>query len=128
MTTERMIEVMQAYADGEQIEYFDKEEAKWLGCDPDCEPLWNWELFEYRAKPKATYRPYKNADEFLRAQLEHGMYLREKGSSCVVMPLAVNDFRVFSQWQLTVKDFPYENLLERFVWQDGTPCGVKAQV
>lgn len=136
MTTKEMIEVMQAYERGEQIEYrespdnycnLEEWDDEWMDAG---EPLWDWTGCEYRIKPKSTYRPYKNAKEFLNAQKDHGMYLREKVSQGVVMPLGVNDYRVIlpdNKPLLTSKDFLYENILNNFVWQDGTPCGVKEE-
>ena len=131
MTTTEMIEVMQAYERGEQIEYRMRtipENNEWDLIEKV--PDWNWSEFDYRIKPQSQYRPYKNADEFLAAQREHGMYLREKVSQGVMMPLGVNDYRVIlpdNGQPLTAKDFLYENLLNCFVWQDGTPCGVKEE-
>lgn len=70
MTTKEMIEVMQAYERGEQIEYREAaydcnslEEDDWLNLE--SKPIWDWNGFEYRIKPQPTYRPYKNAEEFL---------------------------------------------------------------
>ena len=79
MTTKDMIEVMQAYERGEQIEIRMKtipENDEWDTMTQ--EPEWNWSDFDYRVKPKPTYRPYKNAAEFLAAQKEHGINIRLK--------------------------------------------------
>lgn len=46
------------------------------------------------------------------------------------MPLGVNDYRVIlpdNGQKLTAKYFLYVNLLDCFVWQGGTPCGVKEE-
>ena len=49
MTTEEMIEVMQAYTRGETIEVSDKGADDWSEIK---HPLWDWSGFEYRVKPK----------------------------------------------------------------------------
>lgn len=129
MTTKEKIDVMLAYERGEQIEWRIKNGNRGWGKQRKP-PVWDWNNFEYRVKKQPSYRLYKNADEFLQAQKEHGMYLREKVSQGVVMPLGVNDYRVIlpdNRQPLTAKDFLYENLLNCFVWQDGTPCGVKEE-
>lgn len=130
MTTKEMIEVMQAYERGEQIEYRGRGSNNWLLSTP---PIWNWEYFDYRVKPKPKYRPYKNAEEFLQAQKEHGMYIRPKNNAdryelptsicdgMVVFLLPTNDGRAYSIC------YYYDNLLADKVWQDGTPCGVKEE-
>ena len=75
MTTKEMIEVMQAYDRGEQIERRDRCGNNWF-LSPV--PSWDWVQYDYRVKPKPTYRPYKNAAEFLAAQKEHGINIRLK--------------------------------------------------
>lgn len=133
MTTERMIEVMQAYVDGDQIEYKEKEGVseyhEWELLD--IVPSWDWYKFDYRVKPKATYRPYKNAEEFLRGQKEHGIFLviSDIFNDCYVLPLCVNEFVKLSY--NSIKNGPveklaaYDFLFDNCIWQDGTPCGVK---
>lgn len=130
MTTKEMIEVMQAYERGEQIEYMTEGSTQWRGTD---RPVWNFSTCAYRVKPKSTYRPYKNADEFLQAQKEHGMYIRPKNNAdryelptsicdgMVVFLLPTSDGRVYSIY------YHHDNLLADKVWQDGTPCGVKEE-
>lgn len=122
-----MIEVMQAYERGERIECRDLGTESWypVSNDPDWsnDHDWNMSDFEYRIKPKPTYRPYKNIQEFLQAQKEHGIYLQEKETRCMIMPLGVNYYRV----TIPSRSYRYKQLLNTFVWQDGTPCGVKEE-
>ena len=49
MNTDEMIAVMQAYARGEAIEVSDKGAGNWSEIKY---PLWDWNSFEYRVKPK----------------------------------------------------------------------------
>ena len=56
MTTKEMIEVMQAYDRGEEIEFRTRWDEKE---NPDAwenitAPSWNWQSFFYRVKPKKT--------------------------------------------------------------------------
>ena len=44
-----MIEIMQAFERGEQIEIFLEMEGKW---EENCNPQWDWTHFDYRVKPK----------------------------------------------------------------------------
>lgn len=74
-----MIEVMQAYERGEQIECRVKDfmrDDEWITMTQ--KPDWNCTEFDYRIKPQSQYRPYITAEEFLVAQKEHGMYIRPK--------------------------------------------------
>ena len=65
-TTKEMIEVMQAYESGEQIECFNDEEWKYVK-----NPVWDWLHNNYRVKQK-KYVPFDTAEEFLEAQRKDG--------------------------------------------------------
>ena len=64
-TTKEMIEVMQAYLDGKQIEE-SIDQKVWF----TCEPIWNWAKCDYRVKKK-VYVPFDTAEEFLAAQRKY---------------------------------------------------------
>ncbi len=135
MTTKEMIEVMQAYERGEQIEYRENPDRyhnldEWEYADA---PVWDWYSYEYRIKPQPAYRPYKDAAEFLAAQKEHGMYLRPKDeASRYELPTSIDDEKVVFILPTNTSNayavcYHYDNLLKDKVWQDGTPCGVKEE-
>ena len=63
-TTKEMIEVMQAYDRGEQIQLLDRL-GNWVDIDM---PEWSWGLRDYRVKPKKKYVPFETAEEFITAQ------------------------------------------------------------
>ena len=52
-TTKQMIDVMQAYLDGEHIEESINQKV-WF----TCEPIWNLEKCDYRVKPNKSYVPF----------------------------------------------------------------------
>lgn len=132
-TTKEMAEIMLAYERGEQIEFMSKDlrsSADWTTMTQ--EPEWNWSDFDYRVKPKPTYRPYKNAVEFFAAQNEHGMNIRRKGCNYYTSPLYITDNIIGipylrSDDSVVNVDKLYGDLLRDYTWQDGTPCGVKEQ-
>ena len=130
MTTAEMIKVMLAYERGEQIEYREKKDSEWLPLFHD--PYWDWTQFEYRIKPKPTYRPYKNADEFLQAQREHVMYLRPSTKDKYMTPMTMSGDTITLAFPLDSGNvytcrYSYGNIFKDFTWQDGTPCGVKEE-
>lgn len=53
------IEVMQAYAEGKEIQFSMKYDEDWDECS---NPIFNWELFNYRVKPKIIEKPSINWD------------------------------------------------------------------
>lgn len=72
-TTKEMIEVMQAYDRGEQIECFNDDYERWKDVDS---PIWDWLHNDYRVKP--NYVPFDTAEEFLAAYRKHGEFLENK--------------------------------------------------
>lgn len=133
MTTKEMIKVMQSYERGEQIEYRIKnsmQDNKQLSMPQ--EPEWNWAKIEYRVKKSPAYRLYDNADEFLQAQKEHGPYLKYSSTKVDKMPSCVyeDSIEVKSEDNCGyTKGFmiPYATLFKYYLWQDGTPCGIKCE-
>ena len=130
-TTKEMAGIMLAFERGEQIEYRIKDfmrDDEWY--DQKEFPEWDWKTFDYRVKPKSTYRPYKNAVEFLAAQKEHGINIRLKKHNYYGLPLYITNILIGIQWPQgdgsTVDiDVSYEELLRDYTWQDGTPCEIE---
>ena len=127
-TTKEMIEVMQAYERGEQIQ------IKIL--DINCiwedteHPYWNWAKCDYRVK-KNVYVPFETAEEFLAAQRKHGDGVISIDDNGVIKANDISispDGSVYehkeNQW---ASDCEYignlKDLFEDFKMADGTPCG-----
>ena len=131
-TTKEMIEVMQAYLRGEEIEYRCGYKD-WLECRV---PIWNWNNFDYRVKPKqktktktktkTKYLPFETVGEFLEAQREHGAiikmidddrllsaFVRHDGSVLFVLPKSICEKLLIN----------VDNLFGKYEFADGTPCG-----
>lgn len=112
--TKLAIEIMQAYVEGKQIQFKYKENEVWSDIGS---PRWSFDVFDYRVKPEPKYRPYANAEEFLKAQQEHGMYIKVNG--IYVLPIRIAFDKVEGKG-----DISYGYLLKNYQWQDGTPCGI----
>ena len=61
-------EIMLAYADGKEIEFFTKGGRKW---NRAIEPTFDWCNTNYRIKPSPTYRPFKDAEECWQEMQKH---------------------------------------------------------
>ena len=91
MTTKEMIEVMQAYDRGEEIEKCLVDcEDRWV---PATSPSWNWGQTNYRIKPKGT--KFKVGDVLVR--------LADEG-----LPLTFRDICRISS--ITTKEYGIKNL------------------
>ena len=134
-TTKEMIEVMQAYDRGEQIECFNTN--KWKDVK---NPVWDWLNNNYRVKQK-KYVPFDTAEEFFAAQRKHGYRLIGIDDEIItndISPKAHDisitlDGHVFlhieGNWN---HDCSYlgdlEDLFEDYKFIDGTPCGKEVKL
>lgn len=87
--------------------------------------------YKVRIKPKPEYRPYKDAEEFLQAQKEHGPYIRSDSSTmCAYYSVRMvhpgsEGVTLHMALGARSEELDYRELLERYYWQDGTPCVIK---
>ena len=122
-TTKEMIEVMQAYDRGEQIECFNDEEWKYVK-----NPVWDWLHNNYRAKQK-KYVPFDTPEEFFAAQRAHGgdLFIRIENGTLKKHDISVSiDGCVYDHMDDGDVDYigEFEDLLfEDYKFADGTPCG-----
>ena len=124
-TTKEMIEVMQAYERGEQIQ-LSKKDGNWI-CTK--KPNWDWLNFDYRVKPKTRYIPFDTPEEFFAAQRSHGgdLFIRIENGTLKKHELSVSlDGSVYDHMDDGDVDYigEFEDLLfEDYKFADGTPCG-----
>ena len=121
-TTKEMIEVMQAYLDGEKIEYR-YGRTDWLECRI---PIWDWGLRDYRVKPKKKYIPFDTAEEFLAAQRRHGENVRCKLDDELYHAYidSRNEIDLITQSGHTCSIITdIVDMYDKYEFEDGTPCG-----
>ena len=123
-TTKEMIEVMQAYDRGEQIQLLDRL-GNWVDIDM---PEWSWGLRDYRVKLKKKYVPFETAEEFITAQRKKGRFIIDKKSgtkynifinaSNIVYLTNIYSFSFFGTLQ---------KIFDEFTFTDCTPCGKEVE-
>ena len=126
-TTKEMIEVMQAYESGEQIESICKiKNALWYECN---NPIWNWDEFDYRVKPKKSYVPFDTAEEFLAAQRKHSKTIRRKEDNYLFRSYVneCGDIALVGATDHSLIE-NMDHIHERFEFADGTPCGKEIEL
>ena len=125
-TTKEIIEVMQAYDRGEQVQLLDID-GNW---EDIKSPNWNWCKRDYRVKPKKKYIPFDTAEEFLAAYRKHGEFIENKESGekmnayvdkngIVILSTALNCTYTFES---------LGTLFGCYKFSDGTPCGKEVEV
>ena len=127
-TTKEMIDVMQAYVRGEQIECFNDEQWKDVK-----NPVWDWLHNNYRVKQK-KYVPFDTAEEFLAAQRAHGgdalITITEDGVLKKHDISVSLDGSVYDHIDDGDVDYigEFEDLLfEDYKFADGTQCGKEVE-
>ena len=125
-TTKEMIEVMQAYEEGAQIQI--KPSYTTELSDTNI-PWWNWSDFDYRVKPKKSYVPFETADEFLTAHRKHGEFIENEESGEKMNAYVDKNGIVILSTALNCT-YTFENLGTLFGYykfSDGTPCGKEVE-
>ena len=125
-TTKEMIEVMQAYERGEQIQIKSEKKDCW---DDICNPVWDWGTFDYRVKQKTKYVQFETAEEFLTAYRKHGEFIENKESSEKMNAYVDKNGIVILSTALNCT-YTFENLRTLFgcyKFSDGTPCGKEVE-
>lgn len=121
-TTKEMIEVMQAYERGEQIQV--KTTNKKCDWEDVKEPYWQWNFCDYRVKP--NYVPFDTAEEFLAAQRKHGETVRCKIDDELYHVYINNrgEIILVSHYGHTGSIITnIVNMFDKYEFADGTPCG-----
>lgn len=131
-TTEEMISVMRAYADGKTIQFKPNMANEWLDWTVDVDPLWEWTEIDYRVKPEAPKKkvvPYENAEEFLAAQKEHGPYFMINDDFYFPLVINSNGICIDDPILAMTGHVKYAYLTEPSCkWQDGSPIGKEVEV
>ena len=118
-----MLPIIQAYAEGKEIEIFDKTKRMWITA---ILPLFNCDSSSYRIKPESKYRQFKNAEECLAEMQKHqlfgwvknqGLYRNIANVMSCSITFADNEAR----------DVNYEQAFKNYTFADGLPFGVKVE-
>lgn len=117
MTTKEMIEVMQAYVDGKSIEFRVHNEGTWFDVQ---NPMWDWNLKDYRIKPEPKYVPYDSVTE-----VERDKWVKRKPNGRLYriteLDPSDNTVNIYRGWR------DLKSLFNDFTYEDGTPCGKKVE-
>ena len=126
-TIKEMIDVMQAYEEGAQIQIKPSYTTEWSDTNITW---WNWSDFDYRVKPKKSYVPFHTPEEFLTAYRKHGEFIENKETGekmnayvdkngIVILSTALNCTYTFES---------LGTLFGHYKFSDGTTCGKEVEV
>ena len=122
-----MLPIIQAYADGKQIQYFEVCTRRW---EDITAPSWIRGI-PYRVKPEPKYRPFKDADECWQEMLKHEPFgwVRNKFNHNGVIATIIcldsrKEFRIHTNFN---HGNTSEDMINSFIFADGAPFGVKEE-
>lgn len=118
-----VMNIIQAFADGKTIQAIDPYDDEWV----DQTGLNFKALFErqYRIKPEAKYRPFKDAEECWDEMKKHHPFGLVKSTLFKDLALVNRVTTLYVEINRDIID--YKDSLEKFTFADGTPFGVKLE-
>ena len=125
---EKIRKVLKAYLNNERVEFKtqDPNDPLVLVWQPvvKFEQLANLEKepYNYRVKPTPKYVPFDNAEEFVIALQEHGMFLKQ--GSTYYFSVNINNEDVMVHFGSLEVEIPFKELFEKnWKFADGEVCG-----
>ena len=121
------IDLMQAYVDGKQIQYFNRLEGKW---EDTTDPRWS-QGSSYRVKPEPNYRPFKNAEECWQEMLKHQPFgwIKDKEDGHYTMVTTVDPFYDDKNYIKISGDhnWSFAETMNVYTFADGAPFGINIE-
>ena len=125
-----LLPIIQAFAEGKEIEYYDCNDDDWIKTDT---PIWASKI-NYRIKPEPKYRPFKTQEECWNEMLKHqpfGWVKSKKSGSHFSIGSVLWD-KEFDDVFVTfacdgMLGRSSKSMFEDFTFADGTPFGIKEE-
>lgn len=122
-----LLPIIQAFAEGRPIQYKlkDCKTANWKDITRDFHEF-SPDSFQYRIKPEPKYRPFKNAEECWNEMQKHQPFgwIKSKNDSTINKFMLIDSLRK-DEVSISNVDFNYNDLVEYYIFADGTPFGIK---
>ena len=120
----QLLPIIKAYAEGKEIEIFDKTTKMWKTA---MLPHFDCDSNIYRIKPEPNYRPFANAEECWQEMLKHQPFgwvkMKDTESGYYILKGITN------QVVIGLNEFPfsYKKVFEDYIFADSIPFGVKLE-
>lgn len=118
-------EVMMAYAEGREVEYYDVIDECW---DSSGDLGFNWFDTKYRVKPETKYRPFKNKEECWNEMMKHQPFgwVVDKFYNFYHIGVVYSGKKETYGVRFYKDDanYDYEYMLKEYKFADGAPFGV----
>ena len=121
---------LQAYAEGRVIECRTKPSiVKGTSVPNDwteMKEIEYWRNIEYRIKPEPKYRPFKDAKECWNEMLKHQLFgwVKDKDNNKFLIEGIYSDGSIYTSEEGTCS---FDEVFEKYTFEDSTPFGVKEE-
>ena len=122
-----LLPIIQAFAEGKEIEYYDCNDDFWIKTDT---PMWSSKI-NYRIKPEPKYRPFESKEECWNEMLKHQPigWLKEKKLKKEISHIG-QIFETPDDVIIRLSNDEGRNLsssyfFRTYTFADGTPFGIK---
>ena len=122
-----LLPIIQAYAEGEEIEIFDCTKKMW---ETAILPHFDCDSIFYRIKPETTYRPFKDAEECWKEMLKHkpfGWLKSKEATEDVYFTITGLTNDTHGAMLNSSGGWSFLGLFDYYTFADGTPFGVKEE-
>lgn len=121
-----LLPIIQAFAEGKIIE-FKSAFGKWTACN---DALFNYPPENYRIKPEQKYRPFANKEECWQEMLKHQPFVWVKDKNVeddyyIIDGVYYSENSEASVASMSGEAFSYKELVDNYLFADGTPFGIK---
>lgn len=123
--------ILQAFAEGKVIETRTDPNVVGKGLEDlndwtEMKNIEYWNNTEYRIKPEAKYRSFKNAEECWAEMLKHEQFgwVKDKDTQKFLVCKALGKLFFIG---IEDKPYNYKEVLRDYTFADGTPFGVKVE-
>ena len=122
-----LLPIIQAYAEGKEIEIFDCTKKMW---ETAILPHFDCDSIFYRIKPDTTYRPFKDAEECWKEMLKHkpfGWLKSKEATEDVYFTITGLTNDTHGAMLNSSGGWSFSGLFDYYTFADGTPFGVKEE-
>ena len=120
--SKELLPIIQAFADGKKIEYYDYRNDDWIETST---PVWPVGV-KYRIKPEPKYRPFKTKEECWNEMMKHQPFgwLKDTdtGGYIIISELDYEYIEISGN-----NGWDYVGLMKCYTFADGTPFGIKEE-
>ena len=131
-----LLPIIQAFAEGKTIQYYYKSnDPHWIDIEPS-EVNQNVDFTNspsrYRIKPKPKYRPFANNKECWNEMLRHKPFgwVKVKNAECdyyIIDGVYYSENYEAAVVSMSGETFNYKEMIDGYLFGDGTPFGIKIE-